>query len=185
MPSINKDTICYRDTVRYRDNEQEQKDDSGRKQERPTFYINGKPVRASGILFYVKKGKHIYFLLQTSPNGLCDFGGKTDIVDKDYTETACRESNEESGGIFDDKKLYRIAKKCHWLYEPTAKYLIHIVALPRKLQSADFSNVYDKCGGAKMDIKYYSADKIKADQLHPRIKPSLKNITSFLMQNGN
>ncbi len=67
-------------------------------------YINWRfrKFRRGGILPYtVIDGVRLYcFALDSSSADLTDFGGSRDISDKDILETALREFNEESLGVF-------------------------------------------------------------------------------------
>jgi hypothetical protein len=76
---------------------------------RPTFYLHkynnkyNNHIRASGILFYNKNTKKVLMIKKDGKYE--DFGGKTDIVDNHAFDTACRETEEESNGIFSQKEL--------------------------------------------------------------------------------
>ena len=117
---------------------------------RPTFYFNKDPecpVRAAGILFYVKHQKiskesekeyETEFLMfkRTDTEFYEDFGGKTDSVDKCCYDTAFRETEEETNHIITKKQLdaYLIRNKylLDTYYIKDSKYIITFIELESK-----------------------------------------------------
>ena len=65
---------------------------------RPTFYYENQPVRAGGILFYVKENGVKKYLLRKGKREWGDIGGKTDVGDRDIMSTIIREVVEETNG---------------------------------------------------------------------------------------
>lgn len=65
---------------------------------RPTFMFNGQPVRAAGILIYTfTRGRRV-ILLRDIHGRYEDIGGKTDLPDQSFVDTAVREACEETNG---------------------------------------------------------------------------------------
>ena len=66
-------------------------------EDRPTFMYNNQPVRAAGLLLYVKEKGKIYYLLRSGKKrDWSDIGGKTDKKDTDIISTVVRETTEET-----------------------------------------------------------------------------------------
>lgn len=79
--------------------------------DRPVFYYNElteNEIKAGGVILYRKDKEHktIKFLLINSQEKYEDFGGRTDVIDKNINETIAREVEEESNGLI--KKEYII-----------------------------------------------------------------------------
>ena len=66
--------------------------------DRPTFYYEGQPVRAAGILVSTRKDGRVHRLFRRIKKKFEDIGGKTDVVDKSAIDTAIRETVEETHG---------------------------------------------------------------------------------------
>ena len=64
---------------------------------RPTFMYNNNPVRAAGLLAYVKINGRRHYLLRNEKKGRwSDIGGKTDERDTDIISVIVREVTEET-----------------------------------------------------------------------------------------
>jgi len=78
------------------------------KETRPTFYHDGRPVRAAGILLWTHKGNKIIRLLNKYNHKFEDLGGKTDVGDKTPLDTAIREACEETNNhIFSNRHTFQ------------------------------------------------------------------------------
>lgn len=112
-----------------------------------TFYLNNDtgectqdkrscadvPVRACGILFYKKTEENKYeFLMIHNFVRKCyeDFGGKIDRkIDSTIYETAAREAEEESNGIFKKLEIINSLYTCPFIYHEM--YLLFIVEIDK------------------------------------------------------
>lgn len=167
--------------------------------ERPTFYIDDKPIRAAGILFYVKdksnKKNMILFRRENKETTqfYCDTGGKTDVGDKSSIETAIRETVEETNSHLFDKKHNR--KKCSdilknifekqkidHIYITKSKYILYLV----ELRYSTYKKPLERLGTYEKSLNdetkthtYFWLDTIPTDNLHPRLKAISKKIKSF------
>lgn len=159
------------------------------KNERPTFYYKNKPVRASGILFYIIEDNKYIFLLRKVNNRWEDLGGKTDIKDKDYLETAVREATEETNNKLLDKDdsyndcYYKIkglvindSKK---IYIYNSKYLLYLVKLDNDIKNLSMTRfgLYEKHDNKDHYFRWIC----RLNNLHPRLP--MRNILYKLKNN--
>jgi len=115
---------------------------------RPIFYYKDNKqneIKAGGIVFYRygSNGK-IKLLVMYSNKYYKDFGGKTDINDKNIKDTVSRETEEESNGIFTQEillKKYFDKKKYIELYNKQSKYMVYLIKIKKKYKPADFGDV--------------------------------------------
>lgn len=110
--------------------------------DRPTFDYNEKPVRAGGILFYKKniETDKYELLLIHSRNQYEDFGGCSDVKDKNIQDTIVREVYEESNKIFKKKFIRKKIKNSEPIYIPRCKYLMYFVELDKYYNPTDFGD---------------------------------------------
>ena len=117
---------------------------------RPTFYSkHGSPIRAGGLLFYLKYQGETYIMVQevkkhknSNEYIWTDIGGKTDIDDLTLDDTICREVLEETNlKLFEYKnnypynllsqvnKLKKYIKnhKKHVILLPNSKYIVYLI----------------------------------------------------------
>jgi 8-oxo-dGTP pyrophosphatase MutT (NUDIX family) len=104
---------------------------------RPTFWFNGQPVRAAGVILWTHNKGHIVRLLRKVNNTFEDIGGKTDAKDRDAIDTAIREVAEETNGkLFSEQHSYRECMNCMYRhiirsydvqYNAKSKYLLYRV----------------------------------------------------------
>ena len=144
-----------------------------KKIDRPTFYTKTKkPIRAGGVLF-VKDGE---YLLQkkSKKNGFqySDFGGKTDISDKDIIDTIIREVQEETNNqiLLTRNQLNKAKKK----YLPKSKYLLFVIKTKRS-----FKKEIDQMGTQEINtdiMRTVEWNKPNYDEFHFRLKTYFKNI---------
>ncbi|MDD4931449.1 MAG: hypothetical protein PHG66_04895 [Candidatus Colwellbacteria bacterium] len=98
--------------------------------DRPTFFINGYPIRAGGVSFYsFHEGKTLILLLNTS-KWYEDIGGKTEIGDLDLFCTISREVNEESNRLFEMDEIYQVIQKSQVTVARKSKYTSFYVEIP-------------------------------------------------------
>lgn len=156
---------------------------------RPTFFIDNKPIRASGILCYVydniKKKKIWLFRRENkvSTSYYCDTGGKSDCIDNSPIETAIRETVEETNGHLFSKKHSK--KKCYAIlqkimkndvdsiYIKESKYLLYLL----KLRFNTINKPLDRFGKSEKSLEdeskthsYFWLDELPIEDLHPRLK---------------
>ena len=101
---------------------------------RPTFYYNGHPVRAAGVLLWTRHKGRVMRLFRKVNGKFEDIGGKTDANDKDELDTAIREACEETRGkLFSEqdtheecsRRLYHHIVNCpDAQYNPKSKYVL-------------------------------------------------------------
>jgi 8-oxo-dGTP pyrophosphatase MutT (NUDIX family) len=83
---------------------------------RPTFWYNGQPVRAAGILIWTRHNGRILRLMNHCRGRFEDMGGKTDSSDRNELDTAVRECAEETNGrLF--SQSHSIGECKRWLYQ--------------------------------------------------------------------
>lgn len=102
--------------------------------ERPTFWYNGQPVRAAGVLLWTRDRGRVVRLFRKVNGIFEDIGGKTDPRDKDELDTAIREACEETNGkLFSEwhshedcaRYLYEHIMDCvDTSYNPESKYVL-------------------------------------------------------------
>ena len=155
---------------------------------RPTFYYNGKPLRAGGCLFYaVKDGKREYVLRNTKwpkPNW-SDIGGKTDRVDENILDTIVREVAEETNfqlfGEHDqaaaEAALYEHFDRAsmEMYYGEKSKYMLVVCEVPDSVRSLPMGRfgleeALKAVGTDKMAHRYKWTDKINRGKMHPRLR---------------
>ena len=111
---------------------------------RPTFLVDGQPVRAAGILFYYLYHGRRYYLFRRERGRWSDIGGKTEQEDTSPLDTAIRECVEETNGhmfsachtnkqCLDHAKQLVARQQPSWYYDTRAKYLVYTVCVPRTL----------------------------------------------------
>ena len=156
---------------------------------RPTFFIDKKPIRASGILCYVYdnvKKKKIWLLRRENKiltSYYCDTGGKTDAIDKSPIDTAIRETIEETNGHLFSKKHSKkkcltilknlIEKDVDVLYIKESKYLLHLLKLRFNTMNKPmyrFGISEKLLGDESKTHTYFWLDELPFDDLHPRLK---------------
>ena len=147
---------------------------------RPTFYFEKdimKPIRATGMLLYKYRDSKIEILLNKTENKYYyeDLGGKTDIDDKTYFDTAIREIAEETNL----KIIFTMEQICDakTIYNKKAKYLLFIVEATEEqkiLQKNDFDKI-ETHSNIQREIDWKEVLTFKNIQLHPRFpKKKLK-----------
>lgn len=152
---------------------------------RPTFRYLNQPVRAAGILpYYICNDIKIYLFRIVDGNKATDIGGCTDVIDKDYFETACREASEETNGHFFNisdsleecqNKFINLLQDEKYIvkYDKKGKYILFEIEVNKK-----YAQNMKRFGTVETTDKmnhYYiwrSLDHIY--NLHPRLKNILK-----------
>ena len=166
---------------------------------RPTFYTKeGLPVRAAGILCYVvHKDKNIeknYWLFRLQNKLFTDTGGKTDVTDTDFVDTAIRERVEETNGhLFSFKHDFNtctsILKKLFKTQNPepiyikSCKYVVYPLRLKYKNKFLSLKRFGLKEEHDNIEHKYMWLDYIPKN-IHPRLKSlkkELKNLESTVV----
>ena len=106
--------------------------------DRPTFFHGGDPIRAGGMLVYVRTHQGVKVLVRFAKGKVSDIGGKTDKVDTCIEDTVAREVWEETnGGLYGqglNQKAFMFALKQR-LHDPTTmrvynkkcKYMLFVV----------------------------------------------------------
>ena len=152
---------------------------------RPTFTYLNNPIRAAGILpYYISNNQKIYLFRIVDGNKVTDIGGRTDSVDKNYFDTACREASEETNGHFFSisdsleecqNKFTNLLEndKYELKYDKKGKYILFEIEVQKK-----FSENMKRFGKLettdKMNHYYIWRPLDKIYNLHPRLKCILK-----------
>lgn len=113
--------------------------------ERPTFYYNGNPVRAAGILFWTETNGTRWKLLRHYKGKWQDICGKTDTKDRDFMDTAVREAQEETNASFlCPEQMYDLLKNpkvTKIQYDAKCKYVLFTCQVEPKLKKqTDFGD---------------------------------------------
>ena len=153
------------------------------KETRPTFYHDGKPVRAAGILLWTQDGSKTLRLLNKCNRKFEDLGGKTDVGDRTPLDTAIREACEETNNsIFSNRHSF---KECadmlykHALdspdiqYSDCSKYLLFRVYVHPSILSMDmrrFGRTEKTEWGVLQHYFQWRWTVPFINQLHPRLR---------------
>lgn len=155
-----------------------------KRKDRPTFFYNGNPVRAAGLLIQVMDHGKIYYLLRSGKKrDWSDIGGKTDKKDKDIIDTIVRETTEETNNkLFSPYHTYKQAyelldlilrnEELSVYYCPKAKYVlvkVHMDTTLKKLSMKRFG-LKEETDGWEMQHYFKWIDNIQRHRLHPRLK---------------
>jgi hypothetical protein len=126
---------------------------------RKIFYYDGykeKPITSGGILFY----KDDKLLMIKCQNKYEDFGGKSEMKDKNIYEMVAREVNEESNGIFKEDYLIDIISKLDCIYISRSKYVLFFVELKDDYLEKDFGK-YELHDKIKRTVKWVNIRDFK------------------------
>ena len=152
---------------------------------RPTFYLDGKPIRAGGCLFYVlKDGKREYLLRNTKwpkPNW-SDIGGKTDKTDTTFMDTIVREVAEETNfkllschhnkteAIDALYSLLNTAEEAY--YDDRSKYITLLCEVSNQVRNLPMNRFGLREGTDKMDhyYRWTHVKHLKRHAMHPRLR---------------
>ena len=147
---------------------------------RPTFFIDMKPVRAAGILFYVHNRNKKYWLLRKCKGLYSDTGGKTDINDKSILDTAIRETVEETNGHLFSKK--HSVNKCRKIlidqfskndiesiYIKKSKYILYLFELRWTNKEIPLGRFGEIEIHTNKPHSFHWVKNIPTDELHPRL----------------
>jgi len=153
------------------------------KETRPTFYHEGMPVRAAGILLWTRDGKKTLRLLNKCNRKFEDLGGKTDVGDTSPLDTAIREACEETNNsIFSNRHsfkqcaemLYRhVIDSTDIQYSDCSKYLLFRVYVHPSILSMDmrrFGRTEKTEWGALQHYFQWRWEVPFHNQLHPRLQ---------------
>ena len=150
---------------------------------RPTFYHDGMPVRAAGILLWTRNGNKTMRLLNKCNGKFEDIGGKTDARDRTPLDTAIREACEETNNrIFSDRHS---SKECGEMlnrhimdsfdvqYSECSKYLLFRVYVHPSILSLDmrrFGRIEKTEWGVLHHYFQWRWSVPFHNQLHPRLR---------------
>lgn len=150
---------------------------------RRTFYWDGHmEVRAAGILFYVRQGGDIQFLMRKEKGKWSETGGgKTEKIDMCIVDTAVRECVEETNGrLFGESDTFEecdaklrelITPRTYKIYSPRSKYMLFVVQGDSKLRRQKmtrFGNV-EKHTRIRHYYKWVKKGTTRSLRLHPRL----------------
>lgn len=153
------------------------------KETRPTFYHEGRPVRAAGILLWTRDGNKILRLLNKCNRKFEDLGGKTDVRDKTALDTAIREACEETNNSIFSRNhsfkecadmLYKHAMdSIDVQYNDRSKYLMFRVYVDPSILSIDMRR-FGRTEKTEWGVlKHYFQWRWTVpfnNQLHPRLR---------------
>ena len=146
------------------------------------MYEGTMEVKAAGILFFVRTGPRIFFLMRRERGKWSETGGgKVERMDKCILDTAVRECVEETNGrLFgkDDslsecgnKIRAMITPHTYKIYSPRSKYLLYVVEAGPKLKRekmARFGRV-EKHTNMRHYYKWVNTSRVRNMNLHPRL----------------
>ena len=165
------------------------------KDNRPTFYTkDGKPIRAVGILIYVKKNEKKIFLFRFSKKYSSDLGGKTDQKDNCPLDTALREAVEETNAhLFSPKHnsqiCYEILKEefnkqnPEPYYDASCKYLVYQIELDYKYKSMSLIRFGTIETFNNEKHRFFWSSEFP-NNLHPRLSNFCKNYKNINEKNN-
>lgn len=124
-------------------------------------------VRAAGVIPYtVSKGVTYFLMVKTNDRGFGDFGGRIEHNELPH-ETAAREADEESNGIFPiSDVLAKIGTK--YIYIPASKYALFFYPLSALPDPLSFGTQELHTGYPLEVVRCNSIDGFNL-QLHPRL----------------
>lgn len=151
---------------------------------RPTFMYNNNPVRAAGLLAYVKINGRRHYLLRNEKKGRwSDIGGKTDERDTDIISVIVREVTEETNNhLFSPVHTYEQAydflnnilreEELEIVYCHKGKYLIVKIELDIKYKNMNMKRFgrKEKTYDSTMNHYYAWVSDIQKWKLHPRLR---------------
>ena len=156
-----------------------------KKDTRPTFQYDGKPVRAGGILFYTNINNNIFYLLRKGKKDWGDIGGKTDEKDKMIMDTIIREVVEETNNVLLNENhtvqeataALRTLVECSSrdiFYIKKAKYLLLKVELNSEIYYKNMKRfgLKEQTDDWEMNHYYKWTEKIQRNKIHPRLRYS-------------
>jgi hypothetical protein len=136
------------------------------KHDRPIFYLNDNPeneIKAGGILFYKKTNNDLDLLMILNRGRYEDFGGRTDIIDKDYLDTVAREVEEESNKLFNKLNIRKRLKNQEPIYIKGSKYVLYFIELTESEQILTPENFGTKeiHDDIERTVEYINYNKLK------------------------
>lgn len=136
--------------------------------DRPTFSIDGYPIRACGITFYAFNEGKMYLLLMKTDKWYEDIGGKTDVGDPDLFYTTARETNEESNRLFEFDEIYQVVQGSQVTVARKSKYAIFYVEIPWFENTSIFgeSEIYEHNNRI---FEWVDVDRINRMKRNPRL----------------
>jgi dTDP-D-glucose 4,6-dehydratase len=151
------------------------------KANRPTFFYNGQPVRAAGLLIYVTDHGESSYLLRSEKKGRwSDIGGKTDATDADILTTVVREVTEETNNhLFAGHHTFKQAserldhllrnEELEIFYCPRGKYILVKVHFDLTVKQMDMKR-FGLREHEAMNHYYAWVKNIQRHKLHPRLR---------------
>ncbi len=158
---------------------------------RPTFYINDKPIRAGGVLFYYQDEltKNTKILVQYTERTVDnikrmlyeDIGGKTDEIDKCINDTIIRETIEETNNIITKEMLEKyFSKENKYIYLAKSKYYLVLIKVDDDIQNIDKRTFgKEEINGKKRQFFWINGNIIKGMPFNERIWLMRKDINDF------
>lgn len=149
---------------------------------RPGFYYNNNLcVVSAGFLPYrvINNNGNISleFLMQRNWGYLEDFGGKSSYCDKSILDIVCRETFEESNGIFRKRYILNIIKDVEPIYLLNAKYLLYVAKINKYYDPESFGDM-EIYNGSYRTVEWVSLEqlltqKYNGAELHPRLEVNI------------
>jgi hypothetical protein len=160
---------------------------------RPTFYINNKPIRAGGVIFYYQDEltKNIKILMQYTERTTDnikrflyeDIGGKTDNLDTCINDTIIREVIEETNNVISKEILEKYFNKDHkHIYLKKSKYYLVLVKVDTDIKNIDRRSFgkEDSSNGKKRQFFWMDSTRLsKGTPFNERIWLIRKDINDF------
>lgn len=132
----------------------------------PTFFENGYPIRAAGIVPFAYVNGLLYYLLveDTEKGHVEDLGGKNDVCDRDVKDVAIRECWEETYGYLRFEKDMLTIKH----YNEKAKYITYFCRV--KYFDIECITRYEEQIGTPKKLCWVYEGNLRYVKLHPRFE---------------
>jgi hypothetical protein len=154
---------------------------NNKRQPRFAFQNRWNIITGSGVILYKWIGNELFVLLQKNLDinhhnygKYEDLGGKVDKYDVNFFETAAREAQEESNGIFKKKNLYtrmmRGERKIMSVGKTYNVIIMEAIDNEKYLNSRMFGDT-EFHDGCSREIQWKLFSQIANNDIVPRIKP--------------
>lgn len=138
------------------------------KQLRQIFKHKNNQITSAGITPYIFEDDCIYLLLIKKNDIYEDFGGKTEFIDNSIYDTAAREAEEESNGIFSRDVIDNLLPNAPYFYN-RQKYISYFIKLNEKYDISLFGDIeiHDQI---KRVVEWVKISDISWKNIHHRLR---------------
>lgn len=140
-----------------------------------------KQITSAGIIFY--KDDNILLINNKDRNMYEDFGGKVELGDANIMETAAREAEEESNGIFNYNYLLNKLNNKKFIYIDHSKYAVFFIPVKQKIDIDKFGKKEEYCG-VNRTVEWINYSNLKKINIMYRLRHKyLFKILSKILKN--